>query len=228
MKKELKKGYRLTLEEEAILRGEIPGGGSPPENTPGSPEENKKSTAGQRTMRAVGPLAVALALMIGLAYFFFYLVGGNKDGGKTAESAVDSLYVAVSRRFDAYRFPPLQDNERAVFVRKLALAADEEAAFWPEFYRFADRFGQAEAIREAWTVELAAGDYAIARPARVMQQYEALYKTQAHLVDTYSARFSDLLSPERMPWVFILHDRIDRQREERRDSAPVDPLPALD
>ena len=220
MKKELKRGYRLTPEEEAILRGEFPGTGPGGEAAPSSSDDGDgdkrgEKTVRQRALRTVFPLLIALAMMIGLAYFFYYLVSGNQSGKNPQTEATDSIYVSVSRQFDTYRFPTLSAEERELFVRKLSLTPAEEEAFWPEFYRFADRLGQAEAIRQEWTSRLSKGDFRITTPGRTMQQYEALYKTQTNLVENYSKIFSNLLSPERMPWVFILHDQIRRERPEQ-------------
>lgn len=71
--KEIKKGYRLTAEEEKIVRGQAP------EPCGGKP----------RGGGALLPLLGLFALMIALAWGFLYLVGGGKGTPPTERSPTE-------------------------------------------------------------------------------------------------------------------------------------------
>jgi hypothetical protein len=172
-------------------------------------ETEKKSPTG-RALRTVLPLLIALALMIGIAKLFVFLIG---DGREEDSLLSERYYFSLRQEFLHDPFPPLSEAEKVLFIEKIALTPEEEAAFWPEFYLFANQFEQTDSVHRKWVDLFFEQGDPITAPDRVMKLYLSGNKRHHYLIDHFSDRFSKLLSADRMPWVFILHDRIRRERE---------------
>ena len=214
--KEIKRGYRLTAEEEAILRGEIPSGenGQPeeppqPQDQPDQPKEKQKSSS-RRVIKTIAMLLIAMLLMVGIAKFFLYLIGGWE---KDADSVVsDAFYFSLQKELVHHQFAPLSEAERVVFMEKLTLTPQEEELFWPEFYLFANLYEQTDSVHRKWVDLVYEKSEEMRAPEQAIKLYLSANKRHTFLIDRYSGIFSKILSTERMPWVFILHDRIRQER----------------
>jgi hypothetical protein len=166
-------------------------------------EKNKKPLA--KTLRAIFPLLIALLLMMAIARLFVMLIGGEREPGSPTSEAT---YFALQKESLRHTFTPLSAEEEALFREKLALTPSEEALFWPEFNLFANQYEQTAVAHRLWLELLAEPGTEITDADRFIKLYLTENKRHKYLIERYSTIFSDLLSPSRMPLVFLLHDQI--------------------
>ncbi|MDR0954418.1 MAG: hypothetical protein LBM20_03435 [Rikenellaceae bacterium] len=191
--KTTKRGYRLTEQEEAILRGETPGETETEAKTETetaediSPEQEpsgKKSHA----VRALLPLLAMFGLMVGIAYLFVYLIGGQP------EPAVDIPEVVIS------------PEQKADFVEKLHLSAEEQTAFWPLYTRFCTEIETVRRERLLWLSKQKEKNPSDLPLEDFMETYTVDYKELSRTIQRYSEAFAALLGEERVPTVFLLFE----------------------
>jgi hypothetical protein len=166
-------------------------------------EEKKK------TLRKILPLLLALSLMIAIGWLFAWLIGGEKD---PASPTAQAFYFSLQREALKETFTPLSADEEALLRRELPLDPGEEARFGEEFGIFANQYHQASVAHRLYLERVNAPGTEIADRDRFLKLYLTENKKHRYLIERYSPIFSEILSPERMPRVFLLHERIRRER----------------
>lgn len=184
----MQKGYRLTPEEEAIMRGEIPGDPSSKETD----EQNNQPGKKPKGVKAILPILVALGMMIGISYFFIFLIGGNPSKEQPATKHSQNILISP--------------EQKAVFTRKLDLSDEESAAFWPMYTRFREEMAEIKEKQEKWLSEQGKQSLKTISYPDFILTYTSGYKELKKTTLRFSEAFAALLGEERIPLVFMLYE----------------------
>lgn len=196
--KEIRRGYRLTTEEESILQRDKSGTeerdarDNGPEISDSDPEP-KNNRKRPRALQAILPLLGVFVLMIGIAYFFFYLVSGKHQPPQDEASV---------------RVPELviPERQKAVFIEELGLSAEESAAFWPVYVRFCTEIEEVGRQHLEWLAKQEKENPSDLSLEEFMNSYTTDYKQFSKTILRYSEAFSALLGEDRVPSVFLLYE----------------------
>lgn len=205
--KEIKKGYRLTREEEAIMRGEIPGS----ENAGNEPQPENENNPKKKKGRALGallPVLIALGMMIGIAYLFMWLV--NTPERRAAQAAEQNESKETIEQTAG--IPVITEEQKALFQEELSLTEEESAAFWPLYTRFCDDM---ETIREEYRKWTTAQSESSAEPESPAEAYLTANKELNNTKTRYTDAFTLLLGEERASMVLRIYATQNLENELR-------------
>lgn len=183
-------GYRLTPEEESIMRGEIPG--QKHENKNRNMNHNP-SVPKSKATRALLPVLLALGMMIGIVYFAVFLINGNTDPDKLSNTE-NTVRIVVT------------PEQEALFKEKLPLKEGESAAFWPLYIRFCTEMAEAEKSHSEWSKKQYENPENTLPFDEFIEDYTAVYNHLKNITLRFSEAFAALLGEERAPTVFTLHE----------------------
>ncbi|MCD8186284.1 MAG: hypothetical protein LUD68_07480 [Rikenellaceae bacterium] len=143
MKEELKKGYRLTRQEQQLVEGpwsdpEITDSQNSKQVPSGGAEKPKRTAA--RTLGSLLPLLIAFGLMIGIAYLFIWLLHTPERRAERAAREQNQTHEVLETHRNI--------TEREFMIRELALTEEELPVFLhlDSLYR-----EQVRQIREEYT-----------------------------------------------------------------------------
>ena len=201
--KEIKKGYRLTEEEEAILRGETPAE-EDPYATKEKGEESDVASAGTKKSRALSaliPLLGLFVLMIAIAYLFMWLLDTPERRQREAEER-----QAAEQLSEPAAVVGITDEQKAFFTEELALTEEESAAFWPLYIHYCREL---DAVHRTIAFQFDKRDSLIAS-GYSRERLDSMYRSGTEELMNVYARFSDgfsaLLGEERTGRLLILYD----------------------
>ena len=201
--KEIKKGYRLTDEEEAILRGEIP---AEEVQVPSEEKTDRDDPAPVKSMKgkalsALFPLLGLFVLMIAIAYLFMWLLDTPERRQREAEKQ-----QATGQTAEPASGIVIPEEQKAFFTEELALTQEESAAFWPLYVHYC---GELEEIRRTIAFQFDKRDSLIASgysQERLDSMYHSGTQELMNLYTRFSDGFSVLLGEERAGRLMILYD----------------------
>jgi len=201
--KEIKKGYRLTREEEAIMRGEIPGaekaGNKPQQQNENNPKKKKRKTIG-----ALLPVLIALGMMIGIAYLFMWLV--NTPERRAVQAAEQNENApSIERTTGSFT-----EEQKSLFQEELSLTEEESAAFWVVYTRFCNDM---ETIRQEYLEWTATHSNSPAAPVTPVEAYLSANKELNKTKSRYTEVFTLMLGEERASIVMQIYAAQNVQNE---------------
>ena len=197
--KEIRRGYRLTAEEEAILQagkaadGEEKDTPAPEQEPRGNDPEQRKSGRKPHALQAILPLLGVFALMIGIAYFFFYLISGKHQPLREDASAEVAEVV-------------IAEEQKVVFGEQLQLTTEESAAFWPVYTRFCTEIETVRRQHLEWLSRQEKENPNDLSLEEFMNSDTTDYKQFNNTILRYSEAFAAVLGEERVPAVFLLYE----------------------
>ena len=205
--KEIKKGYRLTCEEEAIMRGEIPNSENI-SNEPQQENENNPKKKKGKTLSALLPVLIALALMIGIAYLFMWLV--NTPERRAAQAAEQNENKQPTEQITEY--VSLTEEQKALFTEELSLTEEESTAFWVMYTRFSNDM---ETIRQEYREWIAANSEIATESEGPAEAYLSANKELNETKSRYNEVFTLMLGEERADLVLRIYAAQNVQNELR-------------
>lgn len=192
-------GYRLTPEEEALIKNSV----LPPTKTG---DEKNGSPARKGMTKSVWTLGIIVLLFIGLSYAAFYLLTSlSADGRKTASETSTGNADAENETV------PIRDitqDKKAFFIEKLQLTKEEETAFWPLYLRFHEEKNLlAQKKSRLLSANTPANDDTATFDAFI-NTYTSIYQDVIFTTKTYAKEFAELLGRRRAQMFFIIDENL--------------------